>query len=456
MKNKAKRSLTEGPILQVLAKLALPIMASSFLSTAYGITDMAWIGKLGSKAVAGVGVGGMYMWLSSGLVSLAKMGGQVKMAQEIGAGNEENAKKYAHAALWLTTIFGIVFGLVCMVFTDGLIALLGIDEAVTVKHADIYMKITCGLVIFAFLGRTLTGLYTAQGDSRTPLKANVVGLVTNMVLDPMLILGFGPIPKMGVFGAALATVFSQLLVVLVLVWGIAFDKKKSNVLRGINYLSIPDMKYISGVIKIGTPTALQSMLYCIISMILTRFASVFGEDVIATQRVGEQIESISWNTADGFAAAMNAFAAQNFGAMQMKRIKKGYKLSVGMLLAWGCLVAFVFIVFPRGISEIFFYEANAISYSIKYLMIIGISEPFMCIELLATGAISGMGNTKICSIISIIFTGLRIPLALVLMELGLGILGIWLAIAISSVIKGIVLHIAFYRVLKLNANLTTV
>lgn len=87
--------LTSGPILKTLAELALPIMASSLLGTAYNITDMAWIGMLGSKAVAGVGVGGMYVWLSQGLVALPRMGGQVNVAQACGRGDYEQARGYA-------------------------------------------------------------------------------------------------------------------------------------------------------------------------------------------------------------------------------------------------------------------------------------------------------------------------------------------------------------------------
>ena len=84
-------NLTKGPILKTLTKLAIPIMASSFLGTLYNLTDMAWIGLLGSKAVAGVGVGGMYTWLSQGLASMARMGGQVQVAQCIGKGNRDRS-----------------------------------------------------------------------------------------------------------------------------------------------------------------------------------------------------------------------------------------------------------------------------------------------------------------------------------------------------------------------------
>ena len=208
------QKLTEGSIFQVLTKLALPIMASAFLSTAYNITDLAWIGKLGSSAVAGVGVGGMYVWLSHGLATLARMGGQVPMAQALGKGDIDSAKKYAVTSLWVITAFGILFGAVSLIFTDPMVAFFQLETAQTIAHAKIYLKITCGLIIFSYISYVLTGLYTAQGDSKTPLKANVIGLVTKMILDPVLILGIGPFPRLEVVGAAVATVFAQILVIL--------------------------------------------------------------------------------------------------------------------------------------------------------------------------------------------------------------------------------------------------
>ena len=120
MKNK-QLNLTSGPILRTLAELALPIMASSFLSTAYNITDMAWIGMLGSKAVAGVGVGGMYVWLYQGFSSLTRMGGQVNMAQSLGKGDRKSAAGFAQAALQLTILFALFVTVVSMVFTGPLL-----------------------------------------------------------------------------------------------------------------------------------------------------------------------------------------------------------------------------------------------------------------------------------------------------------------------------------------------
>lgn len=212
MKKTKSIDLTSGPILKTLAELALPIMASSLLGTAYNITDMAWIGLLGSKAVAGVGVGGMYVWLSQGLVALPRMGGQVNTAQACGRKDYDEARSYAASALQITVFFGLLFAAVCLVFLDPLIGFFNLTDAETYTAAGSYMKLTCGLIIFSFLNLTLTGLFTAQGDSSSPLMANLLGLVGNMILDPLLILGVGPFPRMETTGAAVATVTAQILV----------------------------------------------------------------------------------------------------------------------------------------------------------------------------------------------------------------------------------------------------
>ena len=455
MKNK-QLNLTSGPILRTLAELALPIMASSFLSTAYNITDMAWIGMLGSKAVAGVGVGGMYVWLSQGLSSLARMGGQVNMAQSLGKGDRKSAAGFAQVALQLTIFFALLVTVISLVFTGPLLQFFTLTDAETYESARIYMRITCGLILFSFLSQVLTGLFTAQGDSKTPLKANFFGLVLNMILDPLLVLGVGPFPRLEVVGAAVATVTAQIIVLLILVTGIIRDHSESNVLRKILLLSKPDFTYVKGVFRIGIPTALQGSIYCIISMILTRMVSGFGAGAIAVQRVGGQIESLSWNTADGFGSALNAFMGQNYGAGKTDRIKKGYNISLRLLVCWTALITIAFVFFPRPISVLFFHEEEVVRLSIDYLRIIGFSEILLSVEMMTVGALSGLGRTQLCSVISITLTVMRIPLALILSGTSLGLNGIWWALTLSSVSKGILFYIVFQYICRHSLSKNTV
>ena len=434
-------NLTKGPILKTLTKLAIPIMASSFLGTLYNITDMAWIGLLGSKAVAGVGVGGMFTWLSQGLAAMARMGGQVQVAQCIGRGERDRAHGFAQAAVQLATLMGMAYAVISLLFTRQMVAFFQLTDPEAQTAALAYTKIACGLIVFSFLTLTMTGLYTAQGDSKTPFLANLIGLVTNMILDPVLILGPGPFPKLGVVGAAIATVTAQAIVLMMMILGMIIQKKE-NVLKGIRLTAKIPKEYLSGLCRIGIPTAIQGMAYCAISMVLTRMVSAYGAEAVATQRVGGQIESISWNTADGFAAALNAFIAQNYGAGKMDRVRKGYRASLWTVGIWGLLISVVFICFPQTIADIFFHEPKAVATAVGYLVIIGFSEAFMCVELTTVGALSGLGRTRLCSIISITFTSARIPLAIILGGL-IGLSGIWWALSVTSIVKGIIFTCTF-------------
>ena len=434
-------NLTKGPILKTLTKLAIPIMASSFLGTLYNITDMAWIGLLGSKAVAGVGVGGMFTWLSQGLAAMARMGGQVQVARCIGRGERNRAHGFAQAAVQIATLMGMAYAVISLLFTRQMVAFFQLTDPEAQTAALSYTKIACGLIVFSFLTLTMTGLYTAQGDSKTPFLANLIGLVTNMILDPVLILGPGPFPKLGVVGAAIATVTAQAIVMMMMILGVIIQKKE-NVLKGIRLTAKIPKEYLGGLCRIGIPTAIQGMAYCAISMVLTRMVSAYGAEAVATQRVGGQIESISWNTADGFAAALNAFIAQNYGAGKMDRVRKGYRASLWTVGIWGLLISFVFICFPKAIADIFFHEPKAVATAVGYLVIIGFSEAFMCVELTTVGALSGLGRTRLCSIISIAFTSARIPLAIILGGL-IGLSGIWWALSITSIIKGIIFTCTF-------------
>lgn len=447
MKRTTSLNLTSGPILKTLSELALPIMASSMLATAYNITDMAWIGMLGAKAVAGVGVGGMYVWLSQGLASLPRMGGQVHAAQACGRGEYEKARSYASSAMQLSLFFGLLFSAACVLFIDPLLGFFQLDDANTYAAARSYMLITCGLLVFSYLNLTLTGLSTAQGDSKTPLMANLLGLISNMILDPMLILGIGPFPRLETVGAAIATVTAQILVFLVLLIK-SLRAEEPNILRSIRLFTRFPANYYKDIFRIGFPTAIQGTLYCFISMVLTRMVSSFGAAAIATQRVGGQIESLSWNTADGFGSALNAFTAQNYGAGNSDRIRKGYRISFIIIALWGLLVTAAFVFFPTSISRLFFHEADAIAIAVDYLIIIGFSEAFMSVELLTIGALSGLGRTRLCSIISIVLTGARIPLAMLLSGTALGLNGIWWALTLTSITKGIVFTLTFHHISK--------
>ena len=435
--------LLNGSIFSSLTRLALPIMATSLVQMAYNLTDMAWVGRVGAQAVAAVGTAGMYTWLSQGVAMLAKMGGQIKVAHSLGEEKPQEAARYAQGAIQMGIVFGILFGIVTVAGASPLIGFFGLSDPVVIGGAEIYLKIACGGIVFSYLNAILTGIFTAQGDSKTPFQANVVGLAANMVLDPLLIFGFGPIPRMEAAGAAIATVTAQLIVTLVFVGA---TRKDLGFFSQVRLWKWTPWSYMSTMMKLGLPSAIQNLLYTGISMVLTRIVASWGDLGIAAQRVGSQVESISWMTADGFAAAINSFVGQNYGGKQYKRVKNGYFIAAGVMFVWGIFCSLVLIFLGEPIFRLFISEPEIVPIGVSYLTVLGFSQMFMCIELTTVGALSGMGKTFLCSVISIVLTSSRIPMAMILSGTGLGLDGVWWAVSISSIVKGVIFFICFLTV----------
>lgn len=440
-----KNSLTHGPILSALTKLAVPIMATSLIQMAYNMIDMIWIGRISSNAVASVGAAGMYMWLANGVCTIAKVGGQIKVGHSMGAKQIDRARLYAKSTLQLGIFFALIYGCIMILFSRNLISFLKLNQESVILDARKYLMITCGLIIFAFLNQIFIGLYTAIDKTRIGFIATSVGLLMNFVLDPVLIFGIGPFPRFEVAGAAWATIFSQLTVTLIFILA-AF--KDTVLFHQFKIVSKPDTKTMKEVVRIGLPIGVQSMTFTGISMILSRIVASFGDTAIAVQKIGGNIESISWMTSEGFSSAVNTFLAQNHGAGNKNRVKKGYKVSMLVVMGWGTLASILLIFFPAPLFRIFINEPETIKMGVSYLQIIGYSQFFMCMEMATQGAFSGLGKTVPPSLVSIGFNLLRIPSALFLITTPLLLNGVWWSISITSVLKGLLLVIWFLFYLK--------
>lgn len=442
---KKQINLLEGPIFPALTKLALPIMATSLIQMAYNLIDMLWIGRMGSDAVAAVGAAGMYLWLASGLSMLARMGGQVKVGHAIGAKQQEESISYTKASIQLALLFGMGFGLMSLLLATPLIGFFKLNSPQVVADANIYLQITGGAIVFQFLNQIFTGIMTAMGDSKTPFVATTAGLVVNIVLDPVLIFGMGLFPAMGAMGAAIATALAQVIVTVLFLRVLLKDE---TIFRRVKVFSRLEKQSMIPILKIGFPSAMQSMIFTCISMVIARMVAGFGDAAVAVQKVGSQIESISWTTAEGFSAAVNSFVAQNYGAKNVKRIKKGYTMSMTVVFVWGLLCTALLMLAPGPVFQLFIPDKGILSMGISYLWILGISQLFMCIEMTTAGAFSGFGKTMPPSVVGIVFTAARIPAAMILSSTSLGLDGIWWSISISSVLKGVVLLACFMYYLR--------
>ena len=436
--------LTSGSITEKLIKLALPIMGVSFIQTAYNLIDMIWIGKMGSDAVAAVGTAGFFTWLAEAFVILTKLGVSIKVSQSIGQKNDKKTKQYIKSSLQMNIVIALLYGIWVVAWNKELIGFFNLGNDSVSQMAQTYL-VTVGIgMLFFFMGPVLSGIFNGLGDSKTPFIVNMIGLATNMVLDPIFIFGLWGMPKLGVLGAALATVIAQMMVTLCFVFLII--KRKLDYFT-VHLFSKPDWQSIKEIAYIGLPGALQSGLFTVFSMIIGKMVAYWGPTAIAAQKVGSQIEALSWLTAGGFSTAIATYVGQNYGAGKKDRIQKGIRAIIGLAILLGIGTTLLLIFGRESLIRIFVSEIDTIEVGKQYLLILGYSQLFMCVEITMEGAFSGMGRTYLPNIMSIVLTGARIPLAFILIR-QLGLDGIWWSISISSIIKGILLLSVYYYLKK--------
>ncbi|MGM0378865.1 MAG: MATE family efflux transporter [Bacillota bacterium] len=438
-------NLLEGNIFKGLTKLALPIMGTSFLQMAYNLVDLFWLGRLSPNAVAAAGTAGFFMWFGYGILLLSKIGAEVYVAQNIGAGDHKEARHIAETALQLVISLGIMYALILYFYNKYMIGFFDIQDKVVVQMGRDYLKIIAIGIPFAFLNPVFTAIYNGYGDSKTPFKVNAIALVINIILDPILIFQFG----LGIKGAALATSLAQLVGVIIFVKFLLIDR---DIFNELNILKKIKFKKIKKIILIGLPVSIKSGLFTFIAMIITRLIADWGPIPIAVQKVGSQIESLSWRTSEGFATATSTFMAQNLGAKKLQRVKEVFKKAIFLMFIVGSFASIIFVVFPKEIMSIFFQQENVLKEGAIYLRILGFSQVFMAIEITTGGAFKGLSKTSYPSFISILGNAIRIPMAYYLSSASiLGLSGIWWSISISSMIKGTVsLSIFLFLIYKKN------
>lgn len=439
--SKKNMNLLEGPITKTLFALAMPIIMSNFIQTLLGIVDMIWVGKLGSGAVSAIGTASFYINLATALTTLVAVGSGVKIAHAIGEKDKAKLHSFIKNSILLSLVLAFAYVFIVYLNSEALIAYFEMDSPVIEQMANSYLRTSLLGIPFLFIVTIIITILTSFGDTKTTFKANSIGLIFNIIADPILIFGFGFIPQMGVNGAAMATNIARVIIMVILLFNLNDDIKASLKTK-------VDFKNMFEIMKLSIPVTIQRVVFIYISMVMAKIIVRFGTEAIAIQKIGVQIESISYVTIGGLQGAIAAFIGQNYGNKNIKRIKEGYTTSIKMVFVFGTLVSLIFILFPKPIFSIFIKEPQIINGGVLYMQAIGYSQLFMCIELLTVGAFNGLGQTYIPPLTSIVLTLLRIPMALYLSS-KIGISGIWWSISISSILKGIILYIWFkYRISK--------
>ena len=427
--------LTQGSISKGIWSMAIPLITASFVQMAYNMTDMIWLGHLGSESVAAVGVAGFFTWLGNALSFISKVGAEVTISQSLGARAGRRARAYANQSAMLSTI--IALGYACFIYIAApmLVGLFHLEENIS-ELAIMYMRLVTPGLFFTFNNNTYSGLYNGQGNSKTPLKIVATGLIFNIVLDPLLIYGYGFVPAMGTAGAAIATTFSQLVVFSIFIWNLYFRNSSIGKLYFITRLRA---RFVKRIVSLGLPVSMQSALFAMFSLTLATVAAQWGHIGVAVQSVGAQIEAITWNTSQGFSTGLSTFIAQNYAAEQKSRVKQAWRTTMWMTGVFGSLCSLLFIFFGSEVFSIFVPEAEAYRVGGDFLRIDGYSQMFMMMEITMQGVFYGLGRTVPPAIVSIGCNYMRIPVALLLVHMGMGVDAIWWAVSGTTVAKGLIL-----------------
>lgn len=433
-----KIDLTQGKVIKVLTALALPIMGSSLLQFTYNLIDMLWVGGLGSDAVASIGSSSFFTGLGYSINSLVVIGAGIKVSHAIGEKNNKDVKQYINSGLAINFVISIIYALILIILGKSFISFLNLNNEFVERNSYYYLAMNAPILFFSFFNSLYTRIFSSFGNNGDSLKINAIGMIINIVLDPIFIYIF----KLGVIGAAVATLIANIVMFIL------YRIKSNGILHYDKSIGI-DKEKVMEIIRLGFPMAFQRILFTVVNIILAKIIAIFGTNSIAAQKIGLQIESITYMVIGGLNGAIASFTGQNFGASKFKRIKQGYYTALLLGIIYSMIMSIIFIIFKEPIIRLFIREKSTILIASGYLQAVAFSQSFSTIEMVSNGLFTGLGMPKIPAIISIVFTVLRIPIALVLMKT-LGIEGVWWSIAISSILKGVAAYSVYLIKIRRN------
>jgi putative MATE family efflux protein len=427
--------LTVGPLRPVVFRLAAPAVAMMACHFCFNFIDSVWVGRLiGPAALAAVSTAGFYVWIALSLGEMVEIGLIAVAARRHGEGDPERAARAAAAAVVYALVAGGVVSVVGLLIADGLFAFMTVPpDVAALGHAYLSTWLLGGPLVFGFFA--LEAAFRASGDTRTPFLMLAGSVLLSIGLDPLLIAGVGPFPKLGVEGAALASV---------MVRGGGFLLGVTIALRrGLIRIGAPDWRAIPVIVRVGAPLSLAGALLSMVYMWLTRFTSRFGTPALAALGVGHKMEGLGFIAISGFALSASALVGQNLGARQEGRAREAVRLTVGYCLVVTVTTALAFLVIPETLVSLFTSDRDVIIDGALYLRVIAFAQIGQSFELILEGALAGAGYTFWPQIASTSLTALRIPLAAWWSGI-VGLLGIWLALSVTAILRGVAMAL-FWR-----------
>ena len=421
-------ALTVGPLRPVILRLAAPAVAMMACHFCFNLIDAIWVGRLiGPAALAAVSTAGFYVWVLLSLGEMVEVGLIAVAARRHGEGNPERAARAAAGAVGYALIAGTVVSVIGLAIMDWLFRVMTVPpEVARLGHVYLSTWLLGGPLVFGFFAVEAT--FRASGDTRTPFVILAASVLLSIGLDPLLIAGVGPFPRLGVEGAALASV-------MVRGGGFLFGLIIA-VRRGLLRVRAPDWRVVPTILRVGAPLSLAGVLLSVVYMLLTRFTSRFGTPALAALGVGHKVEGLGFIAISGFALSASALVGQNLGAGQEERARQAVRLTVSYCLAVTALTAMAFLTIPRVLVGLFTSDAAVIADGALYLRVIAFAQVGQTFEIILEGALGGAGYTLWPQLTSTVLTLSRLPLA-AWWAGPFGLLGIWLALSVTAVARGI-------------------
>ncbi len=438
----ARGDLTRGSLFRHLLRLSVPIILSYILQDAFNIVDMIFVGRLGPSAIAAVGVSGNLLRLI-GVFSLGvSTGAGIMVAQYLGTRNLRKAEHIAMQAVFLAVFFSIGVVIVGYPLAEyGLLAVRIVDPEV-LRLGTIYMHITLLGISTMFVSMTLGSIFRAGGDSFTPMIVLIFSTLINIVLDPLLIFGLWGFPRLGVAGSAYATLVGRgagAVVLLYLCWA----NRAPISLRRVQYRI--DFGEMFDILRLGVFSSLQGFWRHLSRLGFLWVIGPYGRNIVAAYTICMRLRILVMNPGFGIANSVSPLVGQNLGANRMERAERSTRLAnlLGTALMAG--IGAVFLVFPRMLIQVFAPNDPAVvEIGAVYLQFLSPTFGFIAFSLILGRALNGAGDTlspMLITLASQIGVGLGLVM---LLSRFIGLNGVWLGIALSNVVQGIVMWL-WYR-----------
>jgi len=419
--------LVAGPLPRAIMRVALPAIGSALLQLAFLLIDVFWVGRtLGPAALAAISTAGFAVWMLLAVGEMIGVGLTAVAARRHGEGEPGRAAVASGTTLILALAVGVVVALTGWRLLPVLFAVMRTPPDVTALGRTWLSTYLVGTpLVLGFYAAEST--FRASGDTRTPLALLSLSVLVTLVLDPVLILGLGPAPRMGIAGAAVAAVGTRAL-------GLAFSFGLLRRRRLVRF-GARDWRAGLSVLRIGLPTAANGVFFALIYIGLTRITTRFGTPALAALGVGHKLEGLAYQVAVGFGLASAAIVGQNLGAGRPDRARRAGWLSVRYACLAASVVALAFLLAPRALVGVFSSDPAVVAEGAAYLRIIAAAEITMAVEIVLEGSLGGAGFTLEPTLWSGTLSAARLPLAAWLAG-PLGVVGIWWTISLTAVGRG--------------------